>query len=153
MDIIYSFFRALDLLLLLVQVPRVSLLWPVFFFSTVWRIRTPFYRSSWNTSQTEGCSGQAIPHVHFDYFSCLRIFRLSSVPPHLLYYCCCVNILWPWEINYFDLIWFDLKYQTRVKNTNREWKIPNASEKYQTRVKNTKPKWKIPNASEKSKCE
>ena len=94
--------------------------------------------SEWFLPWTEGCSGQAIRRHCLYCFYCLWIFRLSSVPPHLLYYCCCVNILWPWEINYFDLIWFDLKYQTRVKNTKREWKIPIASEKYQTQVKNTK---------------
>ena len=40
-------------------------------------------------------------------------------------------------------------YKMRVKSTKHEWKIPNANEKYQTRVKNTKCEWKIPNGSKK----
>ena len=45
------------------------------------------------------------------------------------------------------------KYQMRVKNIKRGWKIPNVSEKYQSRVKNTKREWKIPNATEKYKTQ
>ena len=53
--------------------------------------------------------------------------------------------------NHFDPCWNcpSEKYQTRVQNTRRNWKIPNGSEKYPMQVKNTNSNWKIPNAIEK----
>ena len=66
MDIIYSFFRVLDLLLLLVQVPSVSR-YDFFLVFLLFDVSVHFsYRSPYNTSQTEGCSGQATPHLRFD---------------------------------------------------------------------------------------